>query len=128
MPVCGCGLVYVRVCAPFDMGRYVLSYIQASAMTKTKLAALQDIGLSADNGAQLSWSAHHPAAPSTEHGPLRELPLGSGGVRVWQYTSPKVLEEVGARCCAWGSYLYCVDTFYARLLHGFQYQGRAWRV
>ena len=72
----------------------MLSYIQATAMSKTKLATLPDIGISADNGARLSWSSHHPVTSSTEFGPLQELPLATGGVRVWQYTSPKVVEEV----------------------------------
>jgi hypothetical protein len=91
----------VHVCVHADMcivvpppPRYVLSGIQSKTLARTRVGRLHEVGLSADNGALLSWSTRHPSASTTKFGSLVMSGTGTGA-RVWQYTTPATMAEVG---------------------------------
>ena len=88
--------VHADVCivAPPPSPRYVLSGIQSKTLARTRVGRLHEVGLSADNGALLSWSTRHPSASSTKFGSLVMSGTGTGA-RVWQYTTPATMAEVG---------------------------------
>ena len=94
---CAYMFVFMRTCVlwrPPPSPRYVLSGIQSKTLARTRVGRLHEVGLSADNGALLSWSTRHPSASSTKFGSLVMSGTGTGA-RVWQYTTPATMAEVG---------------------------------